>query len=92
MTVSVNQFCDVVISYVKISWFVSIVRHNFRETLSNFYHNFHIRYHDMSTSFMIFRLYLLFIEFETNSPTSLRSCSVNKMFEFGAMFMDTALT
>ena len=47
--------------------FVSIVRDNVHQTFSNFYHSLHIRYHDISTSFMIFGLHLLFIEFKNTS-------------------------
>jgi hypothetical protein len=34
--------------------FVPIVHDNFHETVSNFYHNLYIWYHDISSSFMIF--------------------------------------
>ena len=52
------------VSHVEMSWFVSIVRDNVHQTFSNFYHILHIRYHDISTSFMIFGLRLHFIEFK----------------------------
>jgi hypothetical protein len=51
------------ITYLEMSWFVSIVCDNMHETFFNFYHNLHIQYHDISTSFMIFGLRLHFIEF-----------------------------
>ena len=70
--------------------FVSIVRDNLRETFSNFYHNLHIWYHDISTSFKIFGLRLLFIEFKDNSTASSWSCFVNKMFKIGGLVLDTA--
>ena len=78
-----------------ISWrgrlrFASIVCDNLRETFSNFYHSLHIWYHDILTSFMIFELRLLFIEFKNNSIVSSWSCFVNKMFEIGGLFLDTA--
>ena len=43
-----------------MSSFVSIVRDNVHQTFSNFYHSIHIRYHDISISFMIFGLRFLF--------------------------------
>ena len=70
--------------------FASIVRDNLRETFSIFYHSLHIWYHDISTSFMIFGLCLFFIEFKNNSTASSWSCFVNKMFEIGGLFLDTA--
>ena len=70
--------------------FASIVCDNLRETFSNFYHSLHIWYHDILTSFMIFGLRLLFIEFKNNSTASSWSCFVNKMFEIGGLFLDTA--
>ena len=52
------------ISHVEMSWFVSIVRDNVYQNFSNFYHSLHIWYDDISISFMIFGLCLLFIEFK----------------------------
>ena len=46
--------------------------------------------YDILTSFMIFGLRLLFIEFKNNSTASLWSCFVNKMFKIGGLFLDTA--
>ena len=70
--------------------FASIVHDNLRKTSSNFYHSLHIWYHDILTSFMIFGLRLLFIEFKNNSTASSWSCFVNKMFEIDGLFLDTA--
>ena len=78
------------ISHVEMSWFVSIVRDNLRETFSNFYHRVRIWYHDILTSFIIFGLRLLFIEFKNTSHASSRSCFVNKMSEISGPFLDTA--
>jgi len=78
------------IQHVKMSWFVSIVHDNVHQTFSNFYHILHIRYHDISTNFMIFGLRLHFIEFKNNSFASSWSCFVNKMFEILGPLMDTA--
>ena len=55
-----------------------------------FYHSLNIWYHDILTNFMIFGLRLLFIEFKNNSTASSWSCFVNKMFEIGDLFLDTA--
>ena len=81
----------------EVSWFreegdevVSIVRDNLREIFSNFYHSLRIWYHDILTSFMIFELRLLFIEFKNNSTASSWSCFVNKMFEIGGLVLDMA--
>ena len=74
----------------RMSWFISIVRDNVHQTFSNFYHSLHIWYHDISTSFMIFGLRLLFIEFKNTSHASTRSCFVNKMSEISGPFLDTA--
>ena len=57
--------------------------------LLNFYHSL-IWYHDILTNFMIFGLRLLFIEFKNNSTAGSWSCFVNKMFEIGGLFLDTA--
>ena len=70
--------------------FASIVRDNLHETFSNFYHSLHIWYHDIWTSFMIFGLCLLFIEFKNNSIASSWSCFMNKMFKILGPFLDTA--
>ena len=78
------------ISHVEMSWFVSIVRDNVHEIFWNFYHILHIRYHDISTSFMIFGLRFLFIEFKNTFHASSRSCFVNKMSEILGPFLDTA--
>jgi hypothetical protein len=43
--------------------FLYIVHDSFHETVSKFYQSLYIWYHDMSTSFMIFRLCLCFIQF-----------------------------
>jgi hypothetical protein len=51
--------CDIL--HVEMSCFVSIVRANVLETFSNFYHGIHIRYDDISTSFMIFGIRSHFI-------------------------------
>ena len=77
-------------SHVEMSWFVSIVRDNVHEIFWNFYYSLHIRYHDLSTSFMIFRLRLLFIEFKNTSHASSWSYFVNKMSEILGPFLDTA--
>ena len=69
--------------------FVSSVRVNFAETLSNFYHNLHVWYHDNSTNFVIFRLRLLFIEFSDFSATRFCSCFANTMFEISGLALDT---
>ena len=46
--------------------------------------------YDILTSFMIFELRLLFIEFKNNSIASSWSCFVNKMLEIGGLVLDTA--
>ena len=79
-----------VLYHVEMSWFVSIVRNNVHQTFSKFYHILHIRYHDISTSFMIFGLRLHFIEFKNNSSASSWSCFVKKMFKISGLFLDTA--
>ena len=78
------------ISHVEMFWFVSIVRDNVHEIFWNFYHSLHIWYPDISTSFMIFGLHLLFIEFKNTSHTISRTCFVNKMSEISSPFLDTA--
>ena len=78
------------ISHVEMSWFVSIVRDNVHKIFWNFYHSLHIWYHDISTSFMIFGLRLLFIEFKNTSHAISRTCFVNKMSEISDLFLDTA--
>ena len=74
----------------EILQFASIVCDNLCKTFSNFYHSLHIWYHDILTSCMIFGLRLLFIEFKNKSTASSWSCFVNKMFEIGGLFLDTA--
>ena len=78
------------ISHVEMSCFVSIVHDNVHEIFWNFYHSLHIWYHDISTSFMIFGLRLLFIEFKNTSHAISRTCFVNKMSEILGPFLDTA--
>ena len=77
------------ISHVEMSWFISIVRDNVHKIFWNFYHSLHIWYHDISTSFMIFGLRLLFIEFKNTSHAISRTCFVNKMSEISGPFLDT---
>jgi len=43
--------------------FVNIVRDNFYEIFSNFYHSLHIWYHDILRNLMILEIRLVFIEF-----------------------------
>jgi len=74
----------------KMLSFVSNILDNFYETISIFYHSFHVSYHDILTNLMIFRLRLIFIEFKTYSATRSLSCFVNKMFEFSFQFFDNA--
>ena len=81
----------------EVSWFheegdevVSIVRDKLAQNLLNFYHSLHIWYHDISTSFKIFGLRLLFIEFKNNLAASSWSFFMNKMFEIGGLFLNTA--
>ena len=67
-----------------------IVRDNVHEIFWNFYHSLHIWYHDISTSFMIFGLRLLFIEFINTSHAISRTCFVNEISEISGPFLDTA--
>ena len=56
---------------VGLLWFANIIRDNLCETSSIFYHSLHVWYLDILTSFMIFGLRLIFIEFKNNSHTKI---------------------
>ena len=72
--------------------FLHIVRLNFFETFSNFYHSIYIWYHDMWTSFMIFWLCLYFIQFLNMWMTSSRPCLVSMLLEVSSPLLKSVVT
>jgi hypothetical protein len=72
--------------------FLHIVRLNFFETFSNFYHSIYIWYHDMWTSFMIFWLCLYFIQFLNMWMTSSRLCLVSMLLDVSGPLLKSVVT
>jgi hypothetical protein len=76
----------------RILRFLHIVRDNFHEPFSNLYHRLYIWYHDMSTSFMIFWLYLCFIQFLNKWMASSRSSLVSMVLENPGPLLKSIIT
>jgi hypothetical protein len=55
------------------------------------YHKLHIRYHELSTNLIIFKLCLHFIQLKNIATTCGISWFVNKMFKVSPNFMDKVL-
>jgi hypothetical protein len=72
--------------------FLHIVRHNFLETFSIFYHSIYIWYHDMWTRFMIFWLCLCFIQFLNSWLASSRPCLVSMFLEVSGPLLKSVVT
>ena len=76
--------------FSEILWFVSSVRYHLSEMLWIFFHTIPAWSHDISTSPMIFRLYLLFLVFPECPCAVLRSSFVINMLQLFISFADTA--
>ena len=79
-------------SHVEMLGFLSIIRDDVLEIFLNFYHGTRMRYLDLSTSFMNFRLRFHLIEFKNYLLASSWSCLDVKMCEIFGLFLDTAST
>ena len=79
-------------SHVEMLGFLSIIRDDVLEIFLNFYHGTRMRYLDLSTSFMNFRLRFHLIEFKNYLLASSWSCLDVKMCEIFCLFLDTAST
>jgi len=79
-------------AHVEMLGFLSIIRDDVLEIFLNFYHGTRMRYLDLSTSFMNFRLRFHLIEFKNYLLASSWSCLDVKMCEIFGLFLDTAST